>query len=198
VRTDERKIDEQVYRDLGIRRDRQRLPEEPGIKILIPNFRRGDSHVVMLEIEVPPGSDRRKVASVFLKYKDLILRRNQDTTATCGVEYVPDQAQMLASTNPAVKKNLLGFQTGEALTEAARLIDEGRTADAVRAIDERMVVLGIAAREWSDRDLDRDGRLLEQYKQVLVRLAANPGGGGGELGDYLKKSLTYNGSQMLR
>jgi hypothetical protein len=71
-------------------------------------------------------------------------------------------------------------------------------ADAVKRVDERMVVLGVAAREWNDRDLDRDGKLLDRYKTVLTQLNRNPHLAGGEFGDYLKKSLTYAGYQMTK
>jgi len=57
-----------------------------------------------------------------------------------------------------------------------------------------MVVLGVAAREWKDPDLDRDGALLAAYKDVIAgvgtRYAADT-----ELGQYLAKSLTYSAYQ---
>jgi Ca-activated chloride channel family protein len=198
VRAEERQIDRQAYEELGITPDRQRQPEEPGIKMLIPNFYRGDSHVVMLEIAVPPGHGSRKVADVFLKYKDLVARANREARATATVGYTPSRGEMVASINRNVKKNLLGFQTGEALAEAAALIEQGRLADAVRKVDERMVVMGLAAREWGDRDLERDGQLLNRYKEVLVSLRENPQLASGDLGQYLRKSLTYSGYQMTR
>src|SRR5688500_4731267 len=56
VKADEKKIDRRVYEELGITPDRQRAPEEPGIKTLIPNFYRGDNHVMMLGVSLPPGT----------------------------------------------------------------------------------------------------------------------------------------------
>ena len=198
VRTDEKKIDRKAYEELGIRPDRQREPDEPGIKMVIPSFYRGDSHVVMLEIAVPRGSGTREIAEVSLKYKDLVARSNQQARDKVSIAYTPDRAEMIASVRPAVKKNLLGFQTGEALQQAASLLDEGRVADAVRTIDERMVVLGLAAREWRDRDLERDGRLLDRYKTVVASLGKGPMTANGELGQYLRKSMTYAGYDLTR
>ena len=40
AKADERKVDRRVYDELGITPDRQREKEEPGIKMLIPNFYR--------------------------------------------------------------------------------------------------------------------------------------------------------------
>jgi hypothetical protein len=198
VKTEEKKIDKKVFEELGISKNRQKDKDEPGIKVLIPNFYRGDSHVVMLEVSIPKGSGTRKVADVFLKYKDLVFKQNRETQATVNVDYVPDKETMIASVNKNVKKNLLGFQTGEALTEAAALIEQQRIAEAVKRIDERMVVLGVAAREWSDKDLDKDGKLLDRYKTVLAQLNHAPHLASGEFGQYLKKSLTYAGYQMTR
>jgi hypothetical protein len=198
VKTEEKKIDRKVYEELGIAANRQKEEDEPGIKMLIPNFYRGDHHIVMLEIAIPRGRGTRKVAEVFLKYKDLVARANREAKATVDVEYTGDRAEMIASINRSVKKNLLGFQTGEALTDAATLISQGRIGEAVRKLDERMVVLGLAAREWRDRDLDRDGQLLDRYKTVLAQLRERPHLASGDFGQYLKKSLTYSGYALTR
>jgi Ca-activated chloride channel family protein len=198
VTAEEKKIDRKVYEELGIAANRQKEEDEPGIKLLIPNFYRGDHHLVMLEVAIPPGHGTRRVADVFLKYKDLVARANREARATVDVGYTPDRAAMIASIDRNVKKNLLGFQTGEALTEAAALISQGRVAEAARKIDERMVVLGVAAREWRDRDLDRDGALLDRYKTVLAQLRDRPQLAGAEFGQYLKKSLTYAGYTLTR
>jgi len=198
VKVEEKKIDRKVYEELGIASNRQREPEEPGLKLLIPSFYRGDHHVVMLELAVPRGTGRRKVADVFLKYKDLVGKANRETRATVTVDYTPRREEMIASIDRNVKKNLLGFQTGETLSEAAALIERGRIAEAVRKLDERMVVLGVAAREWGDRDLDRDGRLLDRYKMVLAQLHRQPQLADSDLGQYLRKSLTYSGYTLTR
>lgn len=200
VKADEKNIDRKVYEELGIRADRQKQPEEPGIKMLIPNFHRGDSHVVLLEVEVPrgrPGASQ-KIADVHLKYKDLTRRANRREEASAFIAYTPDRSEMIASINRGVKKNLLGFQTGEALMRASEFIAQGRVSEAVRVLDERMVVLGVAAKEWRDRDLDRDGKLLDRYKVVLSQMNQNPQLAQAELGEYVKKSLTYNGYRMTR
>jgi Ca-activated chloride channel family protein len=199
AKADEQKVDRRVADELGIRADRQNEKDEPGIKLLLPHFFRGDSHVVLLEIEVPKGRGRRKIADVFLKYKDLVRRANRETRTAAAITYTPDRADMIASLNRGVKKNLLGFQTGEALARAGALIGQNRPADALRALDERMVVLGVAAREWNDRDLDRDGRLLSRYKLVVAELNRNRQVARADaLGAYLQKSLTYSGYQMTR
>lgn len=192
----EQKIDQKVYDELGIRKDRKK-EDEPGIKMLIPHFYAGDSHVVMLRVRVPRGSGSREVAQVEVKYKDLVFKKNREDKRSAKITYAKDKAAVVASISRPVKKNVLGFKTGEALLKAGEYVKQGRTSEAVRAIDEQMVVLGVAAKEWNDKDLDRDGELLDRYKYVM----ASAGGGSlanTDLGNYLAKSLTYSGYELTR
>jgi Ca-activated chloride channel family protein len=198
VKAEEKKIDRKVADELGISTNRQTDKDEPGIKLLIPNFYRGDNHVVMLEVAVPKGRGSRKIADVFVKYKDVLAKANRNAVANTSITYTPNRSEMIAGINRNVKKNLLGFQTGEALADAASLIEQGSVSQAVKKVDERMVVLGVAAREWNDKDLDRDGKLLDRYKSVLAQLQTDPSHASDEFGQYLKKSLTYASYKLTR
>jgi Ca-activated chloride channel family protein len=193
----EKAIDDRVYRDLGIRPDRRHTDDEPGLKMLIPQFAMGDSHVVMVEIEVPPGRGTRKVADVYLKYKDIVFPANREAQVAASIQYTDSDDAMVASIRQSVKKNVLGFQTGEVLQRAAARLDRGEAGEAARLIDEQMVVLGVAAREWKDPDLDRDGKLLAAYRDVIsgvgTRYAYDP-----DLDEYLGRSLTYSAYQRTR
>ncbi|HLJ55911.1 MAG TPA: VWA domain-containing protein [Chthonomonadaceae bacterium] len=194
----ERRIDRRAQEELGIREDRQKDTDEPGIKLLIPSFYRGDSYIVMLELDVPRGAGRRRVAEVTLKYKDLVTRTNRSEQSAAAIDYTPSRDEAIASINRSVKKNLLGFQTGEALAAAGGLMSRGDVPGAVKRVDERMVVLGMAAREWGDRDLERDGLLLSRYEAILKEVARQRGLAESDLGHYVARSLTYNGYKMTR
>lgn len=190
----ERALDERVRKELGISIDRDKIAEEPGLKMLIPQFVLGDSHVVMLEVEIPPGKGTRKVADVYLKYKDIVFRANRDMHAVAEIDYTGSEEAMVASIRQAVKKNVLGFQTGEALKNAAALLTRRKHSEAAKVIDEQMVVLGVAAREWKDPDLDHDGELLSAYKDVISGMGSRYAGDP-TLSEYLTKSLTYSAYQ---
>ena len=189
--------DERVRRELGITSDRQDIEDEPGIKTIIPQFHIGDSHVVLIEVSIPAGKGKRKIADVHLKYKDLVFVKNQETKVPVSIDYTTSDDAMVASISRPVKKNVLGFQTGEALQRAAVLIGRNRPADAAKAIDEQMVLLGVAAREWKDRDLDKDHDLLAAYMDVVAGLHTQYAGDR-ELGEYLAKSLTYAAYQRTQ
>ena len=66
------KLPEKPQQELGIAADRQK-DEEPGIKFFLPHFYLGDTHVIMLKVRVPAGKGERQVATVHVKYKDLVL-----------------------------------------------------------------------------------------------------------------------------
>ncbi|RME53304.1 MAG: VWA domain-containing protein [Deltaproteobacteria bacterium] len=194
VRAEEQRIDERVYEELGIVKDREK--DEPGTKIFIPHFFLNDSHVIMMEVEVPPGmaGKDRLVAEVFLKYKDLVFHKNEERSARVAIHYTNDRKAMIASIDRGVKKNLLGFETGEVLLRAADAIAQRHLTDAIRMIDERMVVVGVAAKEWQDEELERDGQLLARYRDVLASLTRDQLARA-DLGRYIEKSLTFAGYQ---
>jgi len=193
----ERKIDQRVYRELGITEDRQHIEDEPGIKVVIPQFYMGDSHVVMLEINVPAGKRPAKIADVYLKYKDIVFRTNREVETSAKVDRATTEDQKVASIRQPVKKNLLGFETGEALQKAAAFIQRGQPGEAAKAIDEQMVVLGVASKAWKDPDLDKDGTLLAAYRDVISGMGSQYAGDR-SLGEYLAKSLTYSAYQRTR
>jgi Ca-activated chloride channel homolog len=197
AKSTERKIDQRVYRDLGITEDRQHIEDEPGLKVVIPQFYMGDSHVVLLEVKVPAGKRTTKVADVYLKYKDIVFRQNREVQTAVSIGRAGSGNEMVASIRQPVKKNLLGFQTGEVLQQAAALIQGDRAGEAAKKIDEQMVVLGVAAKEWKDPELDRDGTLLAAYRDVIAGMGTQYAEDR-NLGEYLAKSLTYAAYQRTQ
>jgi Ca-activated chloride channel homolog len=196
VRADEKQIDRKVYEDLGIPANRGKA-DEPGVKMLIPHFYLGDSHVVLLLVRVPAGRRNQPIATAFLEYKDLVFSRNDSETASAAVDRCDKREEMVASTRQGVRKNRLGYETGEALLRAANLLAAGNASAATKAIDERMAVFGVAAQEWQDEDINRDHELLGRYQRVLASMGGRQVASQ-ELGQYLAKSLSYSGQELTR
>lgn len=195
VRAEERGLDKRIADELGIAENRQ-TDDDEGLKLVVPAFHMGKHHIVMLEIEVPPGADPVDVATVEVKYKDLLGRTNREDTVTATVQRAASKADAVASLDRKVKKNLLGFQTGEALIRAGSFVERGFVADAVKEIDDQMALLGVAAQRWRDSDLEKDVELLGAYKEVI---AAQHGGSlGPQARNYLSRALSYNGYKLTR
>jgi len=167
VRATEIATDQRLARELGISRDRQR-DEDRGLRIHLPSFRRGDQHVVLMELEVPPGTRAATLANVTLDYKDLLSRGNRTARVEVRGERTGDREAAVASTERTVKRTVLAFAAGDALSAAARSLEQGDVQAARQHIAERQRVLVAASDLWNDRALARDAQLLGRYDRVLA------------------------------
>lgn len=170
VRATEVATDQRLARELGIVRDR-RAESEEGLRVHLGSFRRGDQHVILMELDVPPGPAGREaeVCRVYLEYKDLTDRGNERVVRDVTVTRVRDADEALASMRRTVKRTVLAFQAGEALQEAAEALRLGEVATARRVLVERRELLEAAADLWRDPALAADARLIERYETVLAR-----------------------------
>jgi hypothetical protein len=147
VRAAEVALDRRVAATAGIRSDRGH--DEDGVQIVIPEFAAGDTHVVLLEVDVAgPGP----VADVRARYKDLVALRNAEATARLALrsgEHAP------SARTQAVSRSLIG----QALAEDLRRLrgDLGRLT-ALRGLVERHAQRPQAAR-WLGHALAYAGRL---------------------------------------
>jgi hypothetical protein len=197
VRADEKRLDRKLYYELGIGSDREVVDEE-GIKMVIPYFFSGDSHLVMLQLRVPPGTGRRRIASATLKYKDMLFSRNGMDESEAAIGRTGDPDQVVASIRRPVKKNLLGMRAGEALLAAAELIDRGHTGRARRMLADQAVLFEEAARAWSDNELARDAELLHRYAAVVTSLENPALAGRQDLRTYLAKTMAHSGYRLVQ
>ena len=191
VRTTEVATDRRIARELGIVADRQQ-EEERGLRVHLPTFRRGDQHVILMELEVPAGTRTTDVATVTLDYKDLVRRRNDRVVREVSAERI-DTERAHASVVRGVKRTVLAFQAGEALQRAAEALELGDTDGARRAIAERRELLETASRVWRDPALAADATLLARYERVL-------GGGVVDHGSrqMLAMAMGYYGDRRMR
>lgn len=171
VRATEVAVDRRLARELGVTRDRQQEQEE-GLRMHIGSFRRGDQHVILMELDLPPGAvgAEAAVAQVFLDYKDLSSRSNEQTVEAVTAERVETRDQSLASLRRTVKRTVLSFQAGEALQVAAEALGTGQPAAARRLLSERRELLEAAAELWRDPAMRRDAALIGRYETVLARV----------------------------
>lgn len=167
VRATEVATDRRLARELGIARDRAR-DEDRGLRIHLPTFRRGDQHVVLMELEVPPGTRAAEIARVTLDYKDLLARGNARANVEVRAERTRDREAATVSTRRTVKRTVLAFAAGDALSSAARALERGDAAEARRILAERQQVLEAASDLWNDRALARDAQLLGRYDRVIA------------------------------
>ncbi|MCA9611989.1 MAG: VWA domain-containing protein [Sandaracinus sp.] len=191
VRATEVATDARIARELGIATDR-RNEDERGLRIHLPTFRRGDQHVILMELEVPAGTRDVEVAKVTLDYKDLARRSNETIVRQVRASRV-DTERAHASVVRTVKRTVLAFQAGEALQRAAEALEVGDAELARREIEERRELLQTASSVWRDPALAADASLLARYERVL----------GGGVVDYgarqqLAMAMSYFGDRRMR
>ncbi len=167
VRRTEIATDQRIAEELGIAQNRQH--EEEGLRMHLPTFRRGDQHVILMELDVPGGraTSRAGIAHVYLDYKDLYREANGEAEQNVVATRVADRQDAIASTERTVKRTVLAFQAGEALQLAADALASGDRASAHTILTERADVLEAGAELWRDPLLTRDAQLLAQYQRVV-------------------------------
>jgi hypothetical protein len=169
VRASEVAVDRRLARELGIAQDRRQEADE-GLRIHMGSFRRGDQHVILMELDVPGGAigSQASLARVELDYKDLGRRSNENTLREVAATRVGGRDESLDSTSRPVKRTVLAFEAGEALQAAAESLSHGNIARARRLLAERRELLEAASSLWRDPALGRDASLIGRYERVLA------------------------------
>jgi Ca-activated chloride channel homolog len=143
----------------GITSDRQ-TDAKGGMRFFIPAFARADRHATMITLDVPPGTDHRRIASVEVRYKDRVLQKNVTTELPVDLRWVSTDAESASTANPAVQRVEQAFAAGEGILQAAELVDRGDRNGARTVIRERAAVLRSAATRLAEpRLLEEAGRL---------------------------------------
>ncbi|WP_437780445.1 vWA domain-containing protein [Sorangium sp. So ce1097] len=162
VREIEVAADAQAQKRDRIARDRQD-DAEGGMRFFIPAFSRDDSHALLLKLGLPAGVEPRAIASIELKYKDRVGKKNVVDEAPLKVVYATGDADSAASVDPSVARTVQGFAAGETLAEAARHIALGDRGRAAALLAEREGILRAAADALKEplflKDADRLARL---------------------------------------
>ncbi|WP_437599852.1 VWA domain-containing protein [Sorangium sp. So ce590] len=171
VRAIEVAADAQAQRRDRIAKDRED-DAEGGMRFFIPAFSRDDGHALLLKLGLPAGADARTLASIELKYKDRVAKKNVVDEAPLRVAYATGDADSAASVDPSVARTIQGFAAGETLSEAARQIALGDRTRAAALLSEREGILRAAAGALGEplflKDADR-----------LARLRSHTGAAGG-------------------
>lgn len=117
VRTDQR-----LARDQGIATDRQR-DHTGGVRMLLPSFRLGDEHAILLVVRTPPGQGTRTLAEVELRYKDVLHKRNVRLHGVREVQYADSQRAADAAQMDEVTVAEAKARAAMALQRASEYLD---------------------------------------------------------------------------
>ncbi len=162
VRVQEVSADAQADKRDHIVKDRQD-DTEGGMRFFIPAFAPDDSHALLLQLALPPGAGSKAVASVEIKYKDRVAKKNVADEMPFTISYADSDAASGATLDASVARTVQGFAAGEALASAASMIASGNRPGAVALLAEREAILRTASAQLGEplflKDADRLARL---------------------------------------
>ncbi|AKT38731.1 vWA domain-containing protein [Chondromyces crocatus] len=149
VRTQEIAADVHAQQRDGIRANRHE-DREGGMRFFMPAFSRDDSHALLFKLRAAPGVSTSSVATVELRYKDRLAKKNVTEEFPIQVRFADSDAASAATQNPSVARTVQGFAAGEALTTAALYMTRGDRAGAAALLEEREAILRQAAETLSE------------------------------------------------
>jgi Ca-activated chloride channel family protein len=164
VRQQEIAVDRQTQQKDGIARDRQD-DAEGGMRFFVPSFARDDRHAMLLALNLPQGVGERAIASVEIKYKDRVAKKNVTREIPVRIKYATSDADSAATTSASVTRTVQAFSAGDAISTAAEMVDRGDRFGAAALLQERADIL----RKASD---DLHEPLLGDDALRLARLAS--------------------------
>jgi hypothetical protein len=171
VREAEQAADQRISRSMGIASDRGE--DEDGIQIVVPAFRVGDDHTVLLDVIVPGAGP---VLDVTVRYKDLVHLNNGIAQTTFSVR--SGDPEPLGPLEIAVWEDVANFEVAQRLDDAAHSLGSTGHAAAVANLTEAIALLDglpaalpgfVRTRAWQD---DRDALL--QLRQAVLDQTLDP------------------------
>jgi Ca-activated chloride channel family protein len=173
----------------GIASDRE-TDASGGMRFFIPAFARADRHATLMTLKLPPGAGERSVASVEIRYKDRLTKKNTTRELPVHLRWAASDAESAATANAGVERMSQAFEAAETILAAADAVDRGDRLTARASLDERAQVLRRASEALAEPMLAEDGARL-------ARLASAVGGTGrdtGEIRDPLALVVMLRGS----
>ncbi|MEI7891482.1 MAG: VWA domain-containing protein [Myxococcales bacterium] len=169
VRQQEVAVDRQTQQRDAIRQDRQQ-DATGGMRFFMPTFARDDRHAMLLTLTLPAGSGERPIASVEIRYKDRIAKKNVTQEIPVRIRYAASDAESATTANAGVVRTVQAFSAGDTVMMAAELVDRGDRAGAAKILQERAELLSRAAEVLKEPAFAEDS-------QRLGRLASAVNGG---------------------
>lgn len=169
----------------GITQDRKE-DTVGGMRFFMPAFARDDHHAILMQLQLPPGTGERALASVEVKYKDRIRKKNITEEFPVKIEYAKDDAESAASANASVVATVQAFLAGDSIVNAERLVDTQNRLAAMRLLQERAELLKRAAVTLNEARLGEDAIRLARLSRAV--------GGQDQVKDALPLAVLLRGS----
>jgi Ca-activated chloride channel homolog len=165
VRAQETVVDRRE-KEHGIASDRQ-VDAAGGMRFFIPAFARADRHATMMTLQMPPGTGDRRIASVEVRYKDRVLKKNVTQELPVNLRWAASDAESASTVNHDVERVEQAFAAGEAILQAAQRVDAGDRTAARNVLEERAAVLRIASTTLGEPRFVDDAARLDRLGDAV-------------------------------
>ncbi|MBK6692322.1 MAG: VWA domain-containing protein [Myxococcales bacterium] len=167
VRAQELVVDALAAKKSGIAQDRKD-DAQGGMRFFMPAFARADRHAMLLELKLPPGVGERAIASVEIKYKDLLRKKNVTEEITVRTHYAGSDGDSAKTTNASVVATMQAFSAGDAILRASELATGGRRQEASVILRERAELLKRAQSSLNEPRLADDAMRLAKLASITA------------------------------
>lgn len=125
----------------------------------------GQSKVILLELQVPPGAEgaTAAIANVKVDFDDVVNGGRKTAVAEAKVGFTGDAAKRDAGMNSQIASSVIILQTASVLIRAADLLDQGQKAQAKAELLQQYEIVSAKAVELKDEDLKNEAANLKQY-----------------------------------
>lgn len=138
---------------------------EGGMRFFIPAFARADAHSMLLKLRLPEGINSRDVATIEVKYKDRLSKKNVLEEIPLKLDYADSDLASAKSIDPAVLRSVQGFLAGETLMQAAQLMAKNDKQAAIDLLGQREGLLQHAAVTLGEPLFVQDSRRLSRLRE---------------------------------
>ncbi|MDB4998398.1 MAG: hypothetical protein JWM74_5830 [Myxococcaceae bacterium] len=166
VRRQEIAVDTQAAKKDGIKQDRKE-DTEGGMRFFMPSFSRDDRHAMLLTLLVPAGVDERAIASVEIRYKDRLRKKNITEEMPIKMKFAPSDAESSKTVNASVAATAQAFSAGDTILEAARRVDNGDRHGGAKVLFERAELLKAASSQLHEPRLNEDALRMSRLAAAV-------------------------------
>lgn len=140
VRAQEVAVDGQAQKKDGIVKDRKD-DAQGGMRFFVPAFARGDRHAMLLALQLPSGVGERNIASVEIRFKDRLLKKNVTLELPVKASYAASDDASAKTISASVTTTMQAFAAGDAIEHAAMKLEAGDRVGAKALLVERAGLL---------------------------------------------------------
>jgi Ca-activated chloride channel family protein len=145
--------------------------DERHVEIRLNNLYGGQEKYVLVEVEVPAGSERDvvKLAAARCSYRNLINSKTEQVEGEVVVRFSKRESEVTASANMAVQKELMLNELAVAKDEAIRQADQGKQVEAANTL--RSVAITVRERsekyKIADEELEKEASVTLGYSETV-------------------------------